>query len=136
VAWVVDTAVLIDVLEHDPEFGARSARAIDARARDGLSLCPVSYVELSPAFEGNLGLQDEFLQGIGVDHGQDWTLEDTRRAHATWHEYVQSRRRGHLPKRPLADVLIGAFASRFQGLITRNEKDFRTVFPDLPLRVP
>jgi predicted nucleic acid-binding protein len=136
VAWVVDTAVLIDVLEHDPEFGARSARALDARARDGLVLCPVSYVELSPAFEGDGTLQEEFLDGIGVNHREDWTSADTNAAHAAWNGYVQSRRRGLTGRRPIADVLIGAYASRFQGLITRNEKDFRKLFAKLSVRVP
>ena len=135
-AWVVDTVVLIDVLEHDPQFGTRSARLLDARAGDGLVLCPISYLELAPAFEGNAELQDEFLDGIGIDHRHDWSGEDTRQAYATWHGHVENRRRGQVPKRPLADVLIGAFASRFEGLITRNEKDFKKIFPELTLRVP
>ena len=135
-AWVVDTAVLIDVLEDDSEFGVRSARALDGRGEDGLVLCPVSYVELSPAFEGNTALQEEFLEGIGIDHREGWIAEDTRRAHAAWHAYVQRRRGGNTTKRPLTDVLIGAFALRFQGLITRNEKDFRRTFPELRLRAP
>jgi len=31
-AWVVDTCLIIDVLDDDPEFGAASARLIDAKA--------------------------------------------------------------------------------------------------------
>jgi predicted nucleic acid-binding protein len=41
-----------------------------------------------------------------------------------------------LARRPLADVLIGAFASRYQGLITRNTDDFASIFPDLKVGVP
>ncbi len=33
-------------------------------------------------------------------------------------------------------LLIGAFASRFDGLLTRNEGDFRRVFPALRILVP
>ena len=135
-AWVVDTAVLIDVLEHDPEFGLRSARTLDARSGEGLVVCPITSVELSPAFEGSLALQREFLDGVGVDYGEEWTAEDTRRAHAAWYAYVQKRRTSRAPKRPIADLLIGAFASRFQGLITRNAQDFRRILPDLCLQVP
>ncbi len=40
------------------------------------------------------------------------------------------------PKRPLADILIGAFASRFDGILTRNEADFKTVFPSLAITAP
>jgi hypothetical protein len=40
------------------------------------------------------------------------------------------------PKRPLADILIGAFASRCDGILTRNEGDFRQVFPSLVIAAP
>ena len=46
------------------------------------------------------------------------------------------RRAGPVPKRPLADVLIGAFALRFQGILTRNDADFRQLFPTLNLLTP
>jgi predicted nucleic acid-binding protein len=135
-AWVVDTCLLIDVLEGDPDFGVSSAEELDARGDDGLVVCPVSYAELAPAFQGDRALQDEFLSGIGVDFRQEWDWEDTVCAHGAWAELVRRRRAGQLPKRPLADILIGAFATRFQGLLTRNPTDFRPLFPDLALRVP
>jgi predicted nucleic acid-binding protein len=133
-AWVVDTCVLLDVLEDDPEFGQASAMALDSLAEDGLTICPVTYAELAPAFEGNSSLQDEFLIGIGVDFRQDWIWEDTLRTHEAWSDFIRRRRSGLVPKRPLADVLIGAFATRYQGLITRNRSDFATIFPELPIR--
>ncbi|MFL6260799.1 MAG: type II toxin-antitoxin system VapC family toxin [Thermoanaerobaculia bacterium] len=135
-AWVIDTCVLLDVLEDDPEFGRASALALENLAEDGLTICPVTYAELAPAFEGNPSLQDEFLIGVGVDFRQGWLWEDTLHSHELWNDFVQRRRKGQVPKRPLADVLIGAFASRHQGLITRNQDDFATILPDLPIRVP
>jgi len=135
-AWVVDTCVLIDVLEDDPRFGEASASTLDAHQDDGLVVCPVTYVELAPAFTGNLGLQDEFLDGVGVDHRQAWTWEDTCRAHSAWHAFIERRRTGDVPRRPLVDILIGAFALRHQGLITRNVADFEAVLPQLALRSP
>ncbi len=33
-------------------------------------------------------------------------------------------------------ILIGAFASRFDGILTRNESDFRNAFPTLAIVVP
>jgi hypothetical protein len=134
--WVVDTCVLLDVLEDDPEFGLASALTLETHAAERLTLCPVTYAELAPSFEGDSSLQDEFLAGIGVDSRPDWTWEDTLRSHAAWSFFIQRKRAGLLPKRPLADILIGAFASRHQGLITRNPKDFEPVFPDLALRIP
>lgn len=59
---------------------------------------------------------------------------DTLRAHEAWHRFIELRRARVLPRRPLADVLIDAFASRYQGLITRNAANFSPIFPDLTLR--
>jgi predicted nucleic acid-binding protein len=131
-AWVVDTCMLIDVLEDDPRHGRASALSLDAHAREGLVVCPLSYTELAPAFQGDAALQEEFLHGVGVDFRQDWTWADTVCAHQAWHRFIDRRRRVHsVPRRPLADILIGAFASRYQGLLTRNAEDFASIFPDL-----
>lgn len=135
-AWVVDTCMLIDVLEDDPKFGRSSALVLDSHAADGLVICPVTYAELAPAFQGDPTLQEEFLTGVGIDFRQDWSWEDTLRSHEAWNGFIQRRRAGLVSKRPLADIFIGAFASRHQGLITRNPDDFVGAFPDLPLRVP
>jgi len=53
-----------------------------------------------------------------------------------WQRYVAARRATKAPKRPLADILIGAFASRFDGILTRNESDFSQVFPSLTITAP
>jgi hypothetical protein len=69
----MDTSLLIDVLEDDPEFGEASAATLERLAEDGLAICPVTYAELAPAFEGSRALQEEFLAGVGVDFTEDWT---------------------------------------------------------------
>ncbi|HEV3459335.1 MAG TPA: type II toxin-antitoxin system VapC family toxin [Thermoanaerobaculia bacterium] len=135
-AWVVDTCMLIDVLEDDPRFGRSSALTLDSYAAEGLVVCPVTYAELSPAFLGDAALQDEFLHGVGVDFRHDWTWADTLRAHEAWHRFIERRRSQSLARRPLADVLIGAFAGRYQGLVTRNATGFASIFPDLSLGGP
>ena len=129
--WVVDTCLVIDVLDADPEFGPASAQLLDDTAHEGLVLCPVSYVELAPAFLGDTARQDEFLGSIGVDWHDAWQWADTLNAHRAWDHYVALRRARHIPRRPVADVLIGAFALRYQGLLTRNVEDFRLLFPNL-----
>lgn len=134
--WVVDTSVLIDVAEDDARFGARSARALERHLTSGLVVCMVTYAELAPVFEGDAALQDLFLFGVGVEPRAEWSAQDTLAAHGGWHRHVQRRRTGDQRRRPLADVLIGAFAVRYEGLITRNAKDFRRLFPDLPLVGP
>jgi predicted nucleic acid-binding protein len=135
-AWVVDTCMLIDVAEGDPQFGAQSAHLLDRRRAVGLLISPVSYIEMSPLFNGVAERQKEFLEGIGVHWTNAWTWPDTTEAHQTWYQYMLRRRRRQIGKRPIADVLIGAFASRFDGLLTRNAKDFRALFPDLRIDTP
>lgn len=134
--WVVDTCVVIDVLEYDPSFGLRSATLLEQKLAEGLSICPVTFVELAPAFEGDLAEQERFLEQAGIDFRSGWTATDTRTAHQAWHLHITARRSGILPKRPIADVLIGAYASNHRGLITRNPGDFRRNFPALQILEP
>ena len=75
-AWVVDTCLVIDVLDADPEYGAISADLLDGKSTEGLFLCPVSFIELAPAFGGELKRQEHFLRQINVDYTQDWTWVD------------------------------------------------------------
>lgn len=134
--WLVDTCVLIDVAEADPKFGAASARLLQAKLREGLVVSPVSYAELAPVFDGSLEMQDEFLSAAGVSFDAPWKHEDTLAAHAAWWSLVRRRRGRPAPRRPIADVLIGAMACRVGGLITRNGRDFAPLFPDLAIRDP
>ena len=133
---MVDTCLLIDVAEADPKFGVASAKLLDLKRADGLTICPVTYIELAPVFNGDQAAQNEFLFNLGLSWPEPWTQSDTEEAHRAWHRYVAARRTARVPKRPLADILIGAFASRCDGILTRNESDFRTVFPKLVIAVP
>jgi predicted nucleic acid-binding protein len=126
-AWVVDTAVLLDIHSADPAFSHSSAVCLAQHFNEGLLVCPVTYVEMAPAFAGNAALQKEFLRQVGVEWPTQWTVVDTQAAHILWNDHLARKRAGHARKRPVADVLIEAFAQRFQGLITRNPKHFATV---------
>lgn len=127
---------MIDVLEGDPEFGLSSALLLDKLAGEGLALCPISYIELAPAFLGDGQRQNEFLTNIGVQYSVAWDWKDTQQAHKAWERYVTQRRDRRIPKRPVADILIGSFAANRKGLVTRNPGDFATVFPSLKLVTP
>ena len=135
-AWVVDTCLVIDVLDDDPEFGESSAALLDRIGAEGLVLCPVTYVELAPAFLGDGTRQREFLDAVGIDYSAEWNWGDTQAAHKAWALHVRHRRAGQAPRRPVADILIGAFASRRRGLLTRNPGDFTPVFPALKILLP
>ena len=57
-------------------------------------------------------------------------------AHNAWNEHIKRKRAGAMKKRPIADIMIGAYAIQKGGLITRNEADFRTLYPTLPIFNP
>jgi predicted nucleic acid-binding protein len=126
-AWVVDTSVLLDIHSNDPNFGTRSGQCLMRYLPDGLVICPVSYIELAPAFSGDSSLQQAFLQEAGVDWLRPWTLVDTAASYQLWANHIAEKRAGRGSKRPVADILIEGFAQRFQGIITRNPKHFSFV---------
>jgi len=133
---VVDTCVLIDIADDDPEFGMPSVACIDDNLDGGLVVSPVTYIELAPVFDGSRRLLEEFLDGLGVDRSATLDLASQHAAFAAWARHVSERRAGRTDRRPVADVLIGALATLHDGIITRNTDDFRALYPTLPIVDP
>lgn len=135
-AWVVDSCVLLDVALKDPEWGLQSAEILEARRPEGLVVCPVTVIEITPQFGGDIGEVRKFLAILGASGQEGWLDADTRTAAKAWSGYVAEKRKSGVVragKRPVADLMIGAFATRFEGLITRNPEHFRPWFPGLEL---
>jgi predicted nucleic acid-binding protein len=135
-AWVVDTCLLLDVGLDDPLFASDSELLLSSKVPEGLVACPVTIVELGPAFAGQMDALEDFLFHLGIVCDEDWSWVDTQNAFAAWTYHIQKRRSGAVTKRPIADVLIGAFALRYEGLLTRNVDDFQKLFPSLPIIAP
>ncbi len=134
--WIVDTCVLLDVRLNDATFGRSSAECLAELLPQGLAITSTTYIELAPAFRGEVALVDEFLDEVGVAHQAfpgsvlgltpAWSEDDTAHAFAAWHRHTQARRSsgGTMPRRPLADLLIATVARRFSGIVTRNGAHF------------
>ena len=135
-SMVVDTCIILDVLERDPVFGIASAETIDQHADDGLIISPLTYVELAPAFLGDEARERNFLFEIGIDLPPGVSDEDLSIAVSASNRHVQRKRSGKVARRPVADVMIGALAQANDGLITRNADDFRALFPSLNIVTP
>ena len=135
-SMVVDTCVILDVLEQDPTYGIASAEALEKYAEGGLIISPLTYVELSPAFLGDETRERDFLFEIGIDLPPAFNEDDLSLAHAAWNNHIQRKRSGKTARRPVADVMIGALAQANDGLITRNVSDFRALFPKLNIVTP
>lgn len=135
-AWVVDTSVVLDLIVTGSPWRVASLACLQTHLADSLCVCPVTFVEVGPAFGGNAQAADAFFQAVPISTSEPWTNSDTELAHRLWNDHQVRRKAAHLPKRPVADVLIAAFASRFQGVITRNATDFRNISPTLTIIEP
>lgn len=135
-AWVVDTCLLLDIGLDDPEFAEESEKLVLQMSSSGVLISPVTFVELAPAFGGDIEALKNFLVGLGIDFEESWEVLDTENAAQAWAVHILKRRTGGGLKRPVADVLIGSFALRFKGLLTRNAKDFQKLFPNLSVVEP
>lgn len=135
-SWVVDTSVVLDLVTGDPDFEPASSACLHAHLLDGLVVSPITFVELGPTFSGDALAAERFLQHISIGSSEFWMPEVSHLAHRLWHQHHIRRKQSGAVKRPAADVLIAAFASRFQGLITRNARDFRNIAPQLTLVEP
>ena len=133
--WVVDTCVIIDVLRCG-SFSNESADAIDRARQDGMVIAPITYIELAPSFNGDADDQDYALSQLGISCDFGGNKEAVLAAHKAWYEHVMRKRAGEVKKRPIADVMIGAYALEKGGLITRNEEDFRSLYPTLKIFNP
>ena len=131
--WVVDTCVVLDlVVGSDDQVEA--AELVLATAGSVL-VSPISYVELGPSFPDPIELR-EFLHDYAIDDSVGFAVEDAEIGRVCWQRMIARRRSTEVPRRPMADVLIGAYASRRAGLITRNASDFKVLYPQLPCWIP
>ena len=134
--WIIDSCVVVDILGGDQPFALLSARCLHELTQDGLGICPISFAELGPMFP-HIEAQHHTLNQIGIDYSQNWLAIDTVNAATAWKNYARRKKIDpSISKRPIADILIGSFAGRFQGLITRNPKDFAPHFPELTIIDP
>ena len=133
---VVDTCILIDIADDDPTYALASTECLVKHLAGGVLLSPISYVELAPVFDGSTQLLDEFLAGVGVDASEVFTALDRVAAFRAWARHITDKRTGQTRRRPVADALIGALAARHDGLMTRNESDFRSFYPTLRIVDP
>ncbi len=129
----VDTNVLIDVFEPDPEHGLRAAEALRSCLREGrLVVCEVVWAEIA----GQFLTSDEAAESLARALVDFDGIEPETALHAgtVWREY---RRRGGRRDRVVADFLIGAHAQlQADRLLTRDRGFYRAYFSGLRIVDP
>ncbi len=130
---LVDTNVLLDVLEDDPAWTDWSVRQLRAQAQvHELFINPVIYSELSLAFESVKAL-DEALDEMRV------LLQELPRPalFLAGRAFVKYRREGGTKSNVLPDFFIGAHAAVSScAILTRDPRPYKYYFPRVALIVP
>ncbi len=130
---LVDSNVLLDVIQEDPKWGDWSeARLAEALDRGVVIINPIIFAEVALAFETQEQLESHF------------PLEEYERRPLPWtgamvaaRAFLQYRRRGGLRATPLPDFYIGAHAQLENlTLLTRDAARYRTYFPRVKLIAP
>lgn len=130
---LVDTNVLVDVLEDDPQWAEWSLAQLRAQSQiHELLINPVIYAELSLTFSKAEAL-DAAVDGMGL------ALREINRPalFLAGKAFVRYRRKGGKKQNVLADFFIGAQAAVLGcPILTRDANRYRTYFPSVSLIVP
>ncbi len=130
---LVDTNVLIDVLEDDPEWADWSIAQLRAQSKvHPLNINPIIYAELSLTFS-KVETLDKIIANLGLT-----LLEIPRPAlFLAGKAFVQYRRKGGKSNNVLADFFIGAHAAVLGcPLLTRDVQRYKNYFPSVKLITP
>lgn len=130
---LVDSNVIIDVVNDDPVWGRWSSSALERHsATDVLAVNPIIFAEVSA--------------GLGRIEDVDWALppSDFRRdplpyeaAFLAGKAFIAYRRRGGKARAPLPDFYVGAHAAVCgYRLLTRDARRYRDYFPRLDIVAP
>ena len=130
---LVDTNVLVDVLQNDPQWVDWSIAQLRGQAKlHALAINPVIYAEMSLSFSTLEALDDVVLtMALVLREIPRPALFLAARAYAIY------RRRGGIKGQVLPDFFIGAHAA-VEGwpLLTRDASRFKTYFPTLDVIAP
>mgnify|MGYP000252817389 CR=1 FL=1 len=130
---LVDTNVLVDVLQDDPQWADWSIGQLRAQARvHALAINPIVYAELSLSFSSVEALDSVVAR-------MELTLHEVPRPalFLAGKAFAQYRRRGGAKAQVLPDFIIGAHAAvSGWSLLTRDATRYRSYFPALRVIAP
>jgi hypothetical protein len=130
---LVDTNVLVDVLQDDPEWADWSIGQLRAQSKvHRLAINPIIYAELSLTFSTVEAL-DKTVADLGLS-----MLEVPRPAlFLAGKAFVRYRRQGGNKGNVLPDFFIGAHAAVGKHpLLTRDTRRYASFFPSVKLIAP
>jgi len=130
---IVDTNVLVDVLEDDPDWADWSVCQLRAQSQvHELLINPIIYSELSLTFQSVEAL-DDAINGMGL------SVQELPRSalFLSGKAFVKYRRGGGSKGNVLADFFIGAHAAVLScAILTRDARRYKNYFPTVALLTP
>jgi hypothetical protein len=130
---LVDTNVLVDVLENDPQWADWSIGQLRAQSKiHRLAINPIIYAELSLTFSAVEAL-DQAIDNLGLA-----VIEVPRPAlFLAGKAFVRYRRQGGTKSNVLGDFFIGAHAAvSGHAVLTRDTQRYAAYFPSVTLIAP
>jgi predicted nucleic acid-binding protein len=130
---LVDTNVLIDVLQGDPQWADWSIQQLRAQSQiHELTINPIIYAELSLMYESIEAL-DETITIMRLSFREIPRPALFLAAKA----FVRYRREGGVKQNVLADFFIGGHAAVAKcAVLTRDPARYRSYFPTVELLTP
>lgn len=130
---LVDTNVLVDVLEDDPQWADWSIGQLRAQSKiHRLAINPIIYSELSLTFSTVEAL-DEAIDDLGL------VMIDMPRPalFLAGKAFVRYRRQGGTKSKVLGDFFIGAHSAvAGYAVLTRDTRRYESYFPSVVLVSP
>ncbi len=130
---LVDTNILVDVLQDDPTWGDWSIQQLRTQSQiHKLVINPIIYSELSMSFS-----EIETLDSV-LDQMELGVLEIPRPAlFLAGKAYLKYRRMGGNKNNVLSDFFIGAHAAVLKiPILTRDTSRYKNYFPSVKLLSP
>ena len=130
---LVDSNVLLDIFEEDPQWYGWSSEHLSKCAEESLlAVNPLIYAEVSIGFKTIEELEEVLPVAVFERRPLPWEA-----SFLAGKSFLRYRRNGGVRRSPLPDFFIGAHAL-IEGmtLLTRDVARYRTYFPKLKLVAP
>jgi predicted nucleic acid-binding protein len=130
---LVDTNVLLDIVQGDDDWVDWSTAMFELAAHDGhVFINPIVYAEVAAFYDDVEDLDDalppSFVRRLDLPYAAGFLAG---------HAFLKYRRRGGARRSPLPDFYIGAHAAiAGLALLTRDPKRYRAYFPTIRLIAP
>lgn len=131
---------ILNALIHGEDTALMLAQQLGQLRREyRFVICPVVYAEVLAGRGVHVTTLHTFLEEVGIRLDEHLDLSCWQAAANAFAGYTERRRRsgGGLPRRLLADFVVGAHAAqKADALFTADPQHYRLSFPALPVLTP